>query len=230
LYYYNPSKNAFEFLSTSKADNEGNVNLDFKHASDYVMVIDDNIHIDESLLDDLSINLKRSTLYIGGTKGSTNELSISLPDALSANISKGLINYNVTYSSNMDSVATVSSKGVITAKAIGNANITTTVTVGDASTSFETKITVKEAYIKFVKYKISMKTGEKVSFAIKLYGFNNSDISWLTTKKKIVAVKKNSGKLTAQVSAVSKGTDYLLVKGNNVDGSTVEKQLKITVK
>lgn len=199
-------------MSASKADNAGNVNLDFKHASDYVMVIDDNIHIDESLLSDLSINLERSTLFIDGTTGNTNGLSVFIPDALSANISKGLINYNVTYSSNMDSVATVSSNGVITAKGIGNATITTTVTVGDASTSYETKITVKQAYIKFVKYKYSMKKGDKATFTIELYGFNTSDVSWLTSKKKIVSVGKNNGKLTVQVSAVSKGTDYLIVK------------------
>ena len=42
LYYYNPSKKALEFVSSAKIDKNGNAELDFNHASDYAIVIDDH--------------------------------------------------------------------------------------------------------------------------------------------------------------------------------------------
>lgn len=42
LYYYNPSKKALEFVSSAKIDANGNAELDFNHASDYAIIIDDH--------------------------------------------------------------------------------------------------------------------------------------------------------------------------------------------
>ena len=41
-YYYNPSKKVLEFVSSAKIDKNGNAELDFNHASDYAIVIDDH--------------------------------------------------------------------------------------------------------------------------------------------------------------------------------------------
>ena len=42
LFYYNLSKKALEFVSSAKIDANGNAELDFNHASDYAIVIDDH--------------------------------------------------------------------------------------------------------------------------------------------------------------------------------------------
>ena len=42
LFYYNPSKKTLEFVSSAKIDANGNAELDFNHASDYAIVIDDH--------------------------------------------------------------------------------------------------------------------------------------------------------------------------------------------
>lgn len=41
LFYYNPSTNKLEYVCASKIDTEGNAELTFTHASDYVIVISD---------------------------------------------------------------------------------------------------------------------------------------------------------------------------------------------
>ena len=42
LYYYDQAKKALEFVSSAKMDANGNAELDFNHASDYAIVIDDH--------------------------------------------------------------------------------------------------------------------------------------------------------------------------------------------
>lgn len=42
LFYYNPGQKALEFVSSVKIDANGNADLDFNHASDYAIVIDDH--------------------------------------------------------------------------------------------------------------------------------------------------------------------------------------------
>ena len=42
LFYYNPLKKALEFVSSAKIDKNGNADLDFNHASDYAIVVDDH--------------------------------------------------------------------------------------------------------------------------------------------------------------------------------------------
>jgi hypothetical protein len=43
LFYYNPSAGSLEFISADQVAADGNVNLTFKHASDYVVVIADSV-------------------------------------------------------------------------------------------------------------------------------------------------------------------------------------------
>ena len=42
LYYYDPKAKELEFVSSAKIDKNGNAELDFNHASDYAIVIDDH--------------------------------------------------------------------------------------------------------------------------------------------------------------------------------------------
>ncbi len=229
LYYYNPTLGIFEYRSANIVDIDGNVALTFNHASDYLIVFDNNIYISDDLLNEISINTKKDTLYLGGTTGTNMELTINLPDELRETITNGKTAYTVTYSSSKNSVATISRTGIITAKGIGKTTIITTVKIGGTSTNFTTEITVKKAYLKFVTFNASMKIGQKSNFTIEAQGYNLKNISWYTTRKNIVFVGKNSGKLTAKVTATSKGTDYLVVRLTDDDGNIIIKKIKIDV-
>ena len=125
----------------------------------------------------------------------------------------------VTYSSSNKKVATVSSKGVITAKKAGTAKITVksgskkvtvTVTVPKTKT---TAITVGE--------KVSVKKGKTYSLKAKVVPSNSDEkITYSTSNKKIATVSK-SGK----IRGVKKGTATLTIKSGKVT-----KKVKVTVK
>ncbi|MDF2487068.1 MAG: hypothetical protein K0R46_3236, partial [Herbinix sp.] len=229
LYYYNPAVGKFEYLSSNKVSSDGTISIHFSHASDYVIVIGNKLHITPTLSKEISLNTNKETLYLGGTEV-TNKLSVILPPSLTTALANGYVDYNVTYSSNKSSVASVSSTGVITAKSIGKATIITTVSIGDITTSFKTEINVKKAYFRFLSYENSMKIGDSMNFIFKANGYDISEISWYTTEKNIVNVGKNKGKLNVAVTAVSTGTDYLVVKLIDTKGKVYTEQIKIVVK
>jgi hypothetical protein len=106
-------------------------------------------------------------------------------------------------------VAAVNSKGVITAKGTGKATIITRITLYNGQTkSFKTMVTVKKPYIAFSKSTVKMKTGESFIFELTAYGLEISDIKWSTKMRSILVINKKTGKATA----VSKGTDYVIVR------------------
>lgn len=125
----------------------------------------------------------------------------------------------VTYSSSNKSVATVSSKGVITAKKAGTAKITV------KSGSKKVTVTVTVPKIKTtaitVGKKVSVKKGKTYSLKAKVKPSNSDEkITYSTSNKKIATVSK-SGK----IKGVKKGTATITIKSGKIT-----KKVKVTVK
>lgn len=125
----------------------------------------------------------------------------------------------VTYSSSNKKVATVSSKGIITAKKAGTAKIT----VKSGSKKVTVTVTVpktKTAAIT-VAEKVSVKKGKSYSLKAKVKPSNSDEkITYSTSNKKIATVSK-SGK----IKGMKKGTATITVKSGKVT-----KKVKVTVK
>jgi hypothetical protein len=86
--------------------------------------------------------------------------------------------------------------------------------------SFTSKITVKAAYITITKQKTTLKVGEKYTFAVKCFGYKEEDVTYQAMKSKI-----KIGKMTGKAKAVSKGTDYIIIRCGKIT-----KKIKITIK
>ncbi len=232
LYYFNQETGKLETLpysSSYRVDAEGYITINLIHCSDYVVLTKPaSKEAITSLLNQVKVTASQKTLYVGGTKDTQAQLTVSVPSTLeivgsfkdkTSGSAVGAV--TVAYASSNDKVATVDSKGRITAVAAGTATIVTTIKLySGKSASIKTKITVKEAFIKFTKSKSSMKVGDTFTFKIEAKGLDLKDIVWKTTKKSVVVIDKN-GKATA----VSKGTDYVVVSIGNVT-----KKIKVVVK
>lgn len=151
------------------------------------------------------------TLYYGGDAGKTTTIKISVP--------KG-INYSVHFKSSKNGVATVSQNGKITAKKNGSTIIKTTVKIKETTKVYSTIIKVKKAYLDIKKSKATMKLGNQYTFSAKAYGYSDQ-IVWYTTKKKIVAINKKTGKAIAK----TRGTDYVIASVGKVS-----KKISVVVK
>ncbi|MBO6046194.1 MAG: Ig-like domain-containing protein, partial [Erysipelotrichaceae bacterium] len=122
----------------------------------------------------------------------------------------------ITWKTSKKSVATVSSKGVITAKKKGSATITVYVNKKKYATC---KVTVKNCSIKVNKTKATVKKGD--TYQIIATPTPEGKVTYTTTKKSVATVDKYTGLVTAK----KKGTAYIKVKANGVT-----KKVKITVK
>jgi hypothetical protein len=142
LYYFNKKattgskrKNKARLEEGSKVeyivDNEGYVNLDIKHCSSYILLPSKaNSKIVATLFEQIQ-SVSKKTIKVKKTAN----IGITLPvDAEGAKI---------VYTSSKKSVATVSSKGKVTAKKAGKTTITATVTINNETKSFKTIVTVK---------------------------------------------------------------------------------------
>lgn len=125
----------------------------------------------------------------------------------------------VTYSSSNKKVATVSSKGVITAKKAGTAKIT----VKSGSKKVTVTVTVPKTKTTAIKVgeKVSVKKGKTCSLKAKTTPSNSDEkITYKTSNKKIATVSK-SGK----IKGVKKGTATITIKSGKI-----VKKVKVTVK
>jgi len=156
LYYINPVTNKLEFQAADKIGVDGNVDFDFIHASDYVIIID-NGDILAKMVKQSKVTPAKKTLYISGTKNKSITLKTGFSEQIRSAIEEGTCSYSVTYASSNTKVASVSSKGKIKAKKVGKATITTTMNINGTKVSFRTVVTVKKAYIKIVKFTKTMK-------------------------------------------------------------------------
>ncbi len=233
LYRYNQDSDRLETLPYSSGyivDKAGYVTVDMIDCSDYVILPKEaDKTMITSLRDQIVISPSELTLYIGGTLGASGNIQITIPVALelvknlkdkTSGNSIGAI--TVTYSSSDEAVADVSSEGIVTARGIGSATITTKVTLYSGKTkSFVSEINVKEPYVTFTGSTDGMIVGDSFRFELKAYGVELGEVAWTTTRRSIVVISKKSGKATA----VSKGTDYVVAK----TGDTILK-IKVVVR
>lgn len=136
----------------------------------------------------ISLSTSRSTIYCGGNENKTAKLAIN---------GSSTVAYTVSYKSSKPSVASVNSKGVVTAKKAGSCKITATYKAGSVTKTLTKNITVKNAYFKFKKSKSSMKVGKSTTFTLKGYGVKTSSAVWKSSKKKVLTVGKKNGKVKA---------------------------------
>ena len=169
----------------------------------------------------VAVKVQTKTVTTSKISGLTKKMTVQkgAKAALKPVIAPVTSQQKVTYSSSNKKVATVSSKGVITAKKAGTAKITVksgskkvtvTVTVPKTKT---TAITVGE--------KVSLKKGKTYSLKAKVTPSNSDEkITYSTSNKKIATVSK-SGK----IKGVKKGTATITIKSGKVT-----KKVKVTVK
>ena len=144
-----------------------------------------------------SMKVAKTTLYYGGNTGKTTTAKVSGVSGTSATIK---------YKSSKPSVATINSKGKITAKKKGKTTISAVVTVGGTSRTFTKKVKVKKAYIKITKKKSSIKAKKSYKFKAKGYGIKASSIRWKSNKKSVITIKSKTGKATAKKKGSAKIT------------------------
>lgn len=125
----------------------------------------------------------------------------------------------VTYSSSDKKIATVSSKGVITAKKAGTAKIT----VKSGSKKFTVKVTVPKTKTTALKASasVTVKKGKTVNLKVTKTPSNSDEsITYVSSDKKIATVDKKG-----KIKGVKKGTATITVKSGNIT-----KKIKVTVK
>lgn len=151
-------------------------------------------------------------------KLSATKLTLREGKSKTLKVSKKPSKAKVKFVSNKKSVATVTSKGKVTAKNVGTAVIRAKVTYKGKSRTLACKVTVNVPTKKTVYAKTSytVKPSATNSKAYKLYKF--------TSSKKSVATVNSKGKVTAKKSGTTTIT-WRTKKGNKKAGS-----IKITVK
>jgi uncharacterized protein YjdB len=150
----------------------------------------------------ITLSKKTATIY---TKGTTK---------VTLTVKKTGINKTVTYKSSNTKVATVSSKGVVTAKKTGT--VTITATCGTAKATC--KVTVKAPSLKLSKTSASITKGKTVT--IKATATPSGTITYKSSNTKIATVSSKG-----VVKGIKKGTATITVTCNGVS-----QKFKVTVK
>ncbi|MDS0525280.1 cellulase family glycosylhydrolase [Clostridium sp. SHJSY1] len=101
----------------------------------------------EKKVNDSTINEANKTLYTDVASKNSLALSVKLSEELQKVVDTGLTTVVTSYKSSDEKVAKVSQDGKVTATGVGNATITTIVTVGESTKSFTTNLTVKSSGI-----------------------------------------------------------------------------------
>ena len=211
LYYYNPITKQLELQSIGLIDEDGNTQLNFQHASDYLILREDKVVLG-SLMEEVTVKLSKKTIYTGGTTGLETTVNVLLPELIKDAVDNGSVSYKVSYSSSNPKIAAVSKAGTVKAIEAGSAVITTKVTIDGTEQTYSTKVIVKKASIKLQKKTTTMAKGSTFTFKAIVYGIDASKITWSTTKKSIVTINKTTGEATA----ASIGTDYVIAKCGNI--------------
>ncbi len=163
------------------------------------------------LIDSVKVTPSSKTLYVG----KTSKITVNLPSALTY---KDVT--SISYSSNNNSIAVVSTTGTITAKKTGSAAITTKVTINGSSKNFTTKVTVKNPYISLGKKPTTVYAGNSYDFSAKAYGISDK-ITYSVSDTTLAAINKETGKLTA----IKAGSVYVTAKAGSIT-----KKIKLTIK
>ena len=220
LFYYNPITGRLQLQSVSRVDGKGIADLNFTHASKYIIVLDEKVLFTEAMKD-ISVEAAARTLYFGGNQDNKTKLELKLPKAVEEAVHQELIEVKVSYKTENNAVAAVTADGEITARGKGRTVITATVTIEDVTVTLSNTITVKAAQLKILDMTGTMQVGDQFTFKVRSYGYKQSEIKYMTAKKSVVVIAKTTGKS----KAVSAGTDYVVVTCG-----TLTKKIKITVK
>ncbi|HKL98908.1 MAG TPA: hypothetical protein VJZ06_03240 [Mobilitalea sp.] len=232
LYYFNSETGKLDTLpysSNYKVDKDGYVAINIIHCSYYVLLPKkaDSSKI-TSLLNQISVTVEESTLYLGKAPYNTTAINLNLPNTLKLvqklqdDTDKSAVGeVIVAYRSSDSKVAEVDNQGNITAISSGKAVITAKVTLYSGKTkTYKIITTVKKPYITLTKSIDTMGEGKSFKFEAESYGLNKDDIIWSTTKRSIVVINKKTGKATAK----TKGTDYVTA---SIDGISVKKRVVV---
>lgn len=148
-------------------------------------------------------NLKASTFKLSATSGTlytkgTTSVSLKVTTNLSGSVS---------WKSSNTKVASVSSKGVVTAKAAGTATITASLKGKTASY----KVTVKNPSLKLAKTSATIKKGATTTIKATAtpsgkitYTSSNKKVATVTTKGVVKGVAKGTAKITVACNGVKK--------------------------
>ena len=221
LFYYDPVTRSLSLQDISRVDNAGNTTFTFKHASDYVIVMNNQALVEDEL-NNITVTPGQMTLYIGGTTGKTAAIYVNMPEVLTRAIENGTIEGKISYQTDSSKIAAVSKTGKVTARKNGTTTIKTIVTIDGRTITYTTKVTVKKAYIKTDKRTHIMKVGEKRDFSVECYGYEKSDVTYSTAKRSIVVIAKKSG----MAAAKSRGTDYVIIR----TAGNIATKIKVEVK
>lgn len=125
----------------------------------------------------------------------------------------------ITWSSSDKKVATVNSKGKVTAKKAGKATITAKTSNGKKATC---KVTVKNATVKLVKTSGTVKVGQSLQIKIKStfpkddkvksYKSSNKKVATVDKNGKVTGKKKGTAKITVTMKSGAKATFKVTVK------------------
>ena len=122
---------------------------------------------------------------------------------------KNLSKYaTVAYKSSRNTIATVSSKGLIKPMKAGTATITTTVKQGGVTYSSQIKVTVKNPYVSITNLVKEIKVGTTYTFNSKAYGINSESLIWTSSNSRVATI----GGTTGIFYAKSKGNTTITLK------------------
>lgn len=149
-------------------------------------------------------------------KGQTQQLTATVAPSSASNKS-------VSWSSSNNSVATVNSSGLVTAKAAGNADITVTTADGNYKAVCKVTVRVPVTGVSLSQTELSLIKGSTEQLLATVFpaDASNKTISWTTTDKSVASVSS-----TGLVTAVGGGT--ATITATTADGSYTD-VCKVTV-
>lgn len=167
------------------------------------------------------VGTKQYTCKVTVESPNLSKTKVTLYKGKAATLKMENTSQTYTWSSSDKTIATVTSKGKVTAKKAGSVKIYAKSASGK---KFSCTVTVKNAtssgdsdYAKLSKYKVVVRTG----YYETLYFNGSSDVTYESTNKNVFKIA-SSGNGTIKIKGVSKGTAYLLAKqGSTVNVCTV---------
>ena len=235
LFYYNLSTGKLNLLSVDRVSVDGKADFSLASNSDYVVILSNQVIFDADTLAKVNVNgivtgqSFNKTLYIGGTEGQTEILTANIPKVIQEAINEHLVTGGTYYYSSNSSIAKVNSSGKVTANKEGKASITVNLVLGENKYEYTMQAIVKKAYIQFKESTPALGIGKKARFTVSVGGYDITKLEWKTSKKDIAVVKLNVGEMSAYVTGLTKGTDYIYVRIPLKNGKYVTKKVKIKI-
>lgn len=188
---------------TALANGTADITLkyDGREASYQVMVVDNKSDYLIDYFENVTVAASKDVIY-NGTASNTAAMNVAVPEEYT---------YKITYKSSKPEVASISSKGKITAKGKGKTTITTTISTNGKVTKYTTTITVKDPSLKVSTTTNSLKVGKSFTFKATKLGLKEA-VTWTVSNTNIATVDAKTGKLTAKKT----GTVYVIASAGNL--------------